>query len=100
MRHAFLLILLLAGLAAGQSGRVKPGESPTPKPRVPAGGYVPTTSDRPRVAEPTPTPRATPDDSEITVESTLVPIPATVLRWVWPAGSVHAVLVLEDFSAQ
>ena len=94
MRHAFLLILLLAGLAAGQSGRVKPGESPTPKPRVPAGGYVPTTSDRPRVAEPTPTPRATPDDSEITVESTLVPIPATVVD---ASGRAVTTLTAADF---
>ena len=79
MRHALVSILILSGLAAAQSGRVKPAETPTPKPRVPAGIYVPTTVDRPRVAEPTPTPRATPDDSEITVESTLVPIPATVV---------------------
>jgi Ca-activated chloride channel family protein len=79
MRYPLVLILVLAGVAAGQSGRVKPAETPTPKPRVPAGVYVPTTVDRPRVAEPTPTPQATPDDSEITVESTLVPIPATVL---------------------
>src|SRR5688572_4733642 len=79
MRHVFILILILAGAAAAQSGRVKPGETPLPKPRLPSGVYVPTTVDRPRVAEPTPTPRAKPDDEEITVDSTLVPIPAAVL---------------------
>lgn len=79
MRHILIAFILLAGTAAAQSGRVKPGETPTPKPRVPAGVYVPTTTDRPRVAEPTPPPQVKASDDEITVESTLVPIPATVI---------------------
>ena len=38
--------------------------------------------------------------SEATAEIRPVPTPATMLRWVWPAGSVQAVLVLADLSAQ
>ena len=94
MRYALVLIVILAGLAAGQSGRVKPADSPTPKPRLPAGIYLPTTVDRPRVADPTPTPRATPDDTEITVESTLVPIPATVVD---ASGRAVTTLKAADF---
>jgi Ca-activated chloride channel homolog len=94
MRHIFILILILAGTAAAQSGRVKPGETPSPKPRVPAGVYVPTTSDRPRVTEPTPTPRVRPDEEEITVDSTLVPIPAAVLD---ANGRVVTTLNAADF---
>ena len=94
MRHIFILILILAGTAAAQSGRVKPGETPSPKPRVPAGVYVPTTSDRPRVTEPTPTPRVKPDEEEITVDSTLVPIPAAVID---ANGRVVTTLNAADF---
>ena len=94
MRYSFIVLLILAGLAAGQSGRVKPADSPTPKPRVPAGVYVPTTNERPRVADATPTPQARGGDEEITVESTLVPIPAAVLD---ANGRVVTTLSASDF---
>ena len=94
MRQILALLLLLSASAAAQSGRVKPDGSPTPKPRVPAGVYVPTTNERPRIAEPSPTPRPTPDDGEITVESTLVPIPAAVLD---AGGRAVTTLLAADF---
>jgi Ca-activated chloride channel homolog len=96
MKSAFLLIVLLTAAAAGQSGRVKPVESPSPKPK--ANGtivYAPTNNDRPRVTTPTPTPAvAKVDDSEITVDSILVPIPAAVLD---AAGRAVTNLKLVDF---
>ena len=95
MGQILIAIFLLAGVAAAQSGRVKPTESPSPKPRVPAGVYVPTmTSDRPRITEPTPTPQAKSDDGEITVDSTLVPIPATVVD---ASGRAVTTLNVADF---
>ncbi len=78
------LILIFAafcGFSFAQSGRVKPTESPTPKtaPRLP-GNYVPT-AERPRVAtgEPKITPTPKNDDEVISVDSTLIPIPVSVL---------------------
>lgn len=94
MLQVLILILIMAGTAAAQSGRVKPAETPSPKPRVPAGVYVPTTVDRPRVTSPTPTPATRPDDDEITVDSTLVPIPAAVLD---PGGRAVTTLNAADF---
>ena len=81
MKSALFILLLSAMTVLPQSGRVKPAESPSPKPK---GGsqmvYSPTGTDRQRVAEPTPTPSpARNDDAEITVDSTLVPIPVTVI---------------------
>lgn len=77
----FLFILLLSAITvSAQSGRVKPAESPTPKPKGTSTIiYAPTNNDRPRITEPTPTPSPRRDDGEITVHSTLVPIPVTVL---------------------
>ncbi len=88
MRLLFLLLLLTSPLAA-QSGRVKdaPSPSPTPKRSV----YIPTT-DRPRVT-PSPTPKKE-DDDVIRIESTLVPIPASVLD---AAGRAVTNLKLADF---
>ncbi|HQU93900.1 MAG TPA: VWA domain-containing protein [Pyrinomonadaceae bacterium] len=76
----FLLILLLSAITVtAQSGRVKPAESPTPKPKSPTPiVYAPTNNDRDRIATPSPTPVVKNDDAEITVDSTLVPIPVTV----------------------
>lgn len=82
MKFGLLLVLngLLAFSVSAQSGRVKPAETPTPKPRPLIGPkiiYVPT-QERPTSPTPTPKPK---DDSEevITVDSTLVPIPVSVL---------------------
>lgn len=82
MRALYLCFLLaLAVSAPAQSGRVKPEATPTP--RSIAGPTItePPSKDRPRVATPTPTPPAgaKSDDGEIKVDSTLVPIPATVI---------------------
>jgi len=83
MKPAFLILLLSVISVSAQSGRVKPAESPTPQPKSSAPiVYAPTNNnnDRPRVGTPTPTPGTSKvDDSEITVESTLVPIPVTVI---------------------
>ena len=91
----FLFILLLSAITAAQSGRVKPAESPTPKPKGSTPiVYAPTNNDRDRVATPTPTPVIRNDDSEITVDSTLVPIPVTVFD---TNGRAVTNLKLSDF---
>lgn len=97
MRTVFLILALLSGSVLAQSGRVKPVESPTPRPK--GNGtivYVPTTADRPRVTSTTPSPTPAPkqDDSEITVDSTLVPIPVAVLD---AGGRAVTTLKLADF---
>lgn len=72
----FLLTLAINSLA--QSGRVKPAETPTPKPMSPTIVYIPTQN-----ASKTSSPKATPtpagDDEVVKVASTLVPIPVSVL---------------------
>ncbi|MEO5859851.1 MAG: VWA domain-containing protein [Pyrinomonadaceae bacterium] len=79
MKSLFFILLLSAISASAQSGRVKPAESPTPKPKGTSPiVYAPTNNDRDRIAAPAPTPSRI-DDSEITVDSTLVPIPVTVI---------------------
>ena len=96
MKFALFILLLSAITMSAQSGRVKPAESPTPRPKGSSPiVYSPTDkNDRPRVATPTPTPSVSNDDTEITVESTLVPIPVTVID-----GNGRAVtsLKLADF---
>ena len=96
MKPVFLILLLSAITASAQSGRVKPAESPTPKPKGSTSiVYAPTNNDRERVATPTPTPSPSKvDDSEITVDSTLVPIPVTVLD---ANGRAVTNLKLSDF---
>lgn len=90
-----LLILLSINYIAAQSGRVKPVETPTPKPLSgPTVIYVPT-KERPRVAMPSPTPAIKNDDSEITVDSTLVPIPVSVIDSM---GRAVTTLKLSDFA--
>jgi Ca-activated chloride channel family protein len=89
MRSVFFTILLFAGAAAAQSGRIKPSETPTPNPRLrPSVIYAPTqdtktpdpSNSRPRTAaSPTPTPKSNDEDGVVKVESTLVPIPVSVL---------------------
>lgn len=82
MKFGFITIFIvfLSFGALAQSGRVKPPEdpSPTPKPTQKAIKYNPT--QRPDdVPGPTPTPKPGDDDGVIKIESTLVPIPVTVL---------------------
>jgi Ca-activated chloride channel family protein len=97
MKFVVFTILVFSVSVFGQSGRVKPAETPTPKPgERKTGIYVPTT-ERPRMidpaASPTPTQQKTEDDV-ISVDSTLVPIPASVLD---AAGRPVRTLGLADF---
>ncbi|MEO8574835.1 MAG: hypothetical protein ABI481_12785, partial [Pyrinomonadaceae bacterium] len=76
-----LYLLTIFTFAAGtfaQSGRVKPAESPTPRPMAPPRvTYIPT-----QAASTSASPRATPtpaDDEVVKIASTLVPIPVAVL---------------------
>ncbi len=70
----FACFACFAGNLFAQSGRVKPGEGPSPSPTPKRSIYVPTTID----PKPLPTPK-TDDDDVIKVDSTLIPIPASVL---------------------
>jgi Ca-activated chloride channel homolog len=95
MKPGFYLafILLLSAGAFAQSGRVKPSETPTPRPMLPTIVYVPTQTVSPRA-----TPRATPtpasDDEVVKVTSALVPIPVSVLD---ASGRAVTTLTLADF---
>ena len=84
MKFSLLIILnlLLALITAAQSGRVKPVETPTPKPAVrPMVVYIPTQGPTVVRTFPTPTPTTKTQDGEevIKVDSTLVPVPVSVL---------------------
>lgn len=101
MKFALTVILAFSAAALAQSGRVKPPEAPssTPKPsQRTAVKYnptqVPEDSAKPLL---TPTPKPANDDDVIRVESTLVPIPATVLD---ANGRAITTLKLEDFELQ
>jgi len=87
----FVLFVCLANQAFGQSGRVKPGETPSPSPTAKRSIYVPTNT------FPSPSPSATPkinDDDVIKVDSALVPIPVSVLD---ANGRAITTLKLPDF---
>lgn len=92
-------ILTLALSAFAQSGRNKPAETPSPTPvpiKRPTVIYVPTQAPSRDRTVPTATPRPTPtpDDDVLTVESTLVPIPVSVLD---AGGRPVTTLKLSDF---
>jgi Ca-activated chloride channel homolog len=99
MFRKFLLIVLIsvwgAALAAAQSGKVKPAETPTPDPNNRPIVYVPTQENN-KVPKPTPSPvpKNTDGDDVIKVESVLVPVPVSVLD---ATGKAVANLRLEDF---
>lgn len=78
MKLVLLTILVMAITASAQSGRVKGSPTPTPTPQDKTSvGYVPTQIKTPSAAaKPTPTP---PFDDIVKVDSTLVPIPVSVL---------------------
>jgi Ca-activated chloride channel homolog len=80
MKPGYLFLLLtLTATTFGQSGRVKPAETPTPGPIVqPRVIYVPTQAGA-RTSSPTATPTPASDDEVVKVESALVPIPVSVL---------------------
>jgi Ca-activated chloride channel homolog len=94
-----ILFLIFAPRIFAQSGRNKPAETPTPKPtpRRTIGDYNPTEK-IPTLPNVTPTPPVTTkiedDDGVIKVDSTLVPIPVSVLD---ARGLPVTNLKLEDF---
>lgn len=79
MRIAFISILVLVSAASAQSGRLKPGTSPTPTPWTIIG---PSARDLPTQtvsAKPTPSPTPKGDtDDVIKINSVLVPIPVSI----------------------
>jgi VWFA-related protein len=101
MSRSFFLTILglfLSLTTFAQSGRIKPAETPTPNPNLrPSVIYVPTTREaqtRPRVT-PSPTPKPKEDGEDIVkVESTLVPIPVSVID---ASGRAVTNLRLSDF---
>lgn len=101
MKFTALTILLLASTAFSQSGRVKPPEPPVPTTRPTTKQpvkYNPTRiPDEFAGTTPTPTPTPKTDEDVIKVESTLVPIPVTVLD---ANGRSITNLKLEDFELQ
>ncbi len=81
MKGFLSIILISASAALGQSGRVKPEETPTPNPKIKSTvGYTPT---REKNISPLPTPvpavANTDEEGVIKVDSNLVPIPVSVL---------------------
>lgn len=92
-----IFIFILSSIASAQSGRIKPIETPTPTPSRPRVIYTtptnfPTVKPTPK---PTPPKKADDDGDEIiTINSTLVPIPASVID---ATGKAVTNLKLEDF---
>ena len=75
-----LFILTTAISSVSQSGRVKPAETPTPRPvGQPTIIYIPTQSTKVTVTSPTPTPTPPDEDGVVKVASNLVPIPVSVI---------------------
>jgi Ca-activated chloride channel family protein len=89
------LFLALTSIAFSQSGRIKPPETPAPRPRV---IYLPTAESSLPISKPTPTPtpisKVEDEDDVIRVDSSLVPIPVSVTD---QAGKAITTLKLEDF---
>lgn len=94
---SLILILIAAASAFSQSGRVKPAETPTPRPIMkPTIIYVPTQSVT-KSTTPLKTPTPDDDDGVIKVASALVPIPVSVLD---ANGRAVTNLKLTDFELQ
>lgn len=98
MRSVAIFVLVLASAAAAQSGRARP--SPTPTPSQLSG---PTTDPLPSqttpvsktpIATPTPTPTPNDDPEVIQVDSSLVPVPVSVVD---ASGRAVTNLKLSDF---
>jgi len=102
MKFTFLSVLLFVVSATAQSGRIKPAETPTPNPKLrpsvifgPTPSKTPLNEQRPRTAaSPTPTPTPHDEDAVVKVNSTLVPIPVSVLD---AGGRAVTTLKLADF---
>src|SRR5215207_7779031 len=89
---SLMLVLIAAADVFSQSGRVKPTETPSPRPVIqPSIIYLPTQTTT-KAPKPTPTPE---DDGEVVrVASTLVPIPVSVID---SNGRAITSLTLNDF---
>lgn len=76
-----LIVILVFGLSTfSQSGRMKPTETPTPRPTMrPSVIYFPEKTAKLPQPSPTPSPKAPEDEDVVKVDSTLVPIPVSVL---------------------
>ncbi len=98
LNFILLFVLLLSATVFAQSGRIKPSETPTPTPQRPRIIYTPLPANYPTAApnpKPTPPKKAVDDGDEvIAINSTLVPIPASVIDAV---GRPVTNLKLEDF---
>lgn len=84
MKSILLTILILTSgvVALAQSGRIKPAETPTPNPRLrPSVIYFPAEDKSAKLPKinPSPTPLGKIDEDVIKVDSTLIPIPVSVL---------------------
>ncbi|HEY8563498.1 MAG TPA: VWA domain-containing protein [Pyrinomonadaceae bacterium] len=103
MVHKALLTIIFSTFAlaaSAQSGRIKPAETPTPKPtpRRAIGDYNPTEKITPVVSpSPAANQKIEEDDDAIKVDSVLVPIPVSVLDG---RGVPVTNLRLEDFLLQ
>ncbi len=95
-----IYIFIFSSFVFAQSGRVKPSETPTPQVKSPRLVYIPTQTKSPNIepkVSPTP-PNETENDTDIiSVDSTLVPIPVSV---VGADGQVVTNLKLENFLLQ
>src|SRR5262245_12905723 len=92
------LIFVAVASAVAQSARVKASPTPAPNPNLrPSVIYIPTaktTSTRPQsIPSPTPPPKQT-DEDVVKVDSTLVPIPVSVID---SQGRAVTNLKLDDF---
>ena len=88
--YSFAAVVLLAGTSIAESGRTKASPTPTPKKMTIEGPSVNSTPD-PTVK---PMPSPTPNDDVIKVNSSLVPIPVSVLD---ERGRAMGSLKLADF---
>ena len=96
MKAILFMILISVSTAVAQSGRVKPEETPSPNPKIKSTVVYKPTGDKQIFAVPTPTPVDAENNEEgvIKVDSTLVPIPVSVLD---PSGRSLSNLKLADF---
>lgn len=95
LRFTVIFLTALAASAVAQSGRNKPEPTPTPRstPRI-----TPTsTPPRERIVTPTPTPTPAADEEVIRVDSTLIPIPVSVVD---SEGRAIRNLRLQDFEVK
>jgi Ca-activated chloride channel homolog len=94
MKFALIFLLAFSFPVFSQSGRIKPTETPAPRPPAQSTPVPITPPSRERVAAPSPTPSFTETDDILRVESLLIPIPVSVLD---RSGNAVRTLRQEDF---